>query len=250
MKTILILLFCILICNAQEITIDQLGTISTSGIVGLWHMNIDEDPITDSSGNGNTGALGGADFTAMGKFSNAYDFIKANDDHITIANESNFDFDYDDTFSIAAWVNTDVVSVAWYNIFSKLHIGGNYTGYFLFVRDGAIAMRIEYIHNTERIRREGATVIDTATWYFVVMTYAGTGLVSGIELYLNAIKDTPYTDAETDTITHSILNDDAAVIGEWGTGGDNWDGYLDEVAIFNRVLSAAEIKDIYIGVTE
>src|SRR3989344_5954676 len=76
----------------------------TSGLVGYW--NFDEGTGTTaqgSSGNNNTGILTNGPTWTTGKIGQALNFDGV-DDYVDVANESNFDFERTDSFSISAWV--------------------------------------------------------------------------------------------------------------------------------------------------
>lgn len=96
----------------------------------------------------------------------------------------------------------------------------------------------------EIFRRNGFTTLCTATsaitpgtTNFHAVTYDGTT----VKLWRNAVDVSGATTAATLTDTAGAL-----ILGAADNGTVNWiDGFLDEVAIFNTVLSAADIAALY-----
>ena len=89
----------------------------------------------------------------------------------------------------------------------------------------------------------------TGTWYHIVVTYDGTeSLANKIKLYQNTVVETTFITSAS--LASSMTNSTAPVtMGNWsvGTVGLDWPfgGYLDEVAIFDTVLSPSDITAIY-----
>lgn len=84
-------------------------------------------------------------------------------------------------------------------------------------------------------------------WMHVVATYAGTSLVSGVKLYANGLPLTVVSGA--DTLGSAILtNTDPFRIGAQSAGAAAvWNGGVDRIRMHSRVLTAAEVLDLYNG---
>lgn len=96
-------------------------------------------------------------------------------------------------------------------------------------------------------RRTALSVAKVGTWIFVVTTYDGSGLVSGIKVY--AYQTGVLT---RDTLTNSggtfvaMTPDNALPMRIGGrTAGEQFPGLIGDAGILNKVLSAAEIASIY-----
>ena len=76
----------------------------------------------------------------------------------------------------------------------------------------------------------------------MLVTYDGSGVVGGMNIYINSILDNDATPSggtvTTITSTHSLK------IGKY-TGGQFYEGNIDEVAIFNTELSSSDVTAIY-----
>lgn len=88
---------------------------------------------------------------------------------------------------------------------------------------------------------DGATVVQTATWYHVAMTYDGAAL----RLFVNG-----NLDAELAVTGNIITTAEPLRIGGGAPGFDPpyfFNGLLDEVSIFDRALAPSEIQAIYLA---
>lgn len=136
------------------------------------------------------------------------------------------------TFSVAAWVMSDVVNQGSYrrivenNFATSFELGTDAagTGFKLIVRNGVAPYGAA----------NGGTIVPDR-WQFLVGTYDGT---TGT-LYVDG---TPVaSDAFTAPGTVSL----PVYIGQYVGGGSNWRGRIDEVQIWNRALTATEVRDLY-----
>lgn len=90
----------------------------------------------------------------------------------------------------------------------------------------------------------GATVITDGTWRLIVGTYDGSGSQNGINLYVNNVSEAP---GRAGAGSMTDLNN----AGVFELGGSTastsacYNGALDEVGVWNRVLSAAELTQLY-----
>ncbi|NCC23366.1 MAG: DUF1566 domain-containing protein, partial [Alphaproteobacteria bacterium] len=218
----------------------------TDGLVGWWKL--DETSGTtaaDSSGNGNDGTMsGGLDAgsdSVPGRVGTALDF-DGTDDRILAANESNFDFDGVSPFSVATWVRYDAGG-SWYYLVSKIYNGGNSHGWQFKIDESNSRL------NSVLVGSSGDSIgvlsstgsLAPNQWYHVAMTYDGSQSASGVKLFIDGL-ETGYAIA-AGNLTTSMLNDASMEIGaSLADGGGKLDGVLDDVRIYNRALSAAEVS--------
>jgi len=252
--TVVFLILCIqLICYTVPPVATLQGSSKQAGLIGLWHMNFDEDPIRDDSGNNQTGALlsaGNPDYVT-GKFGGAYDF-DAVGDKITIANDAALSFGNkvnDFPFTFTAWINMDDATE--FRILSKGGYGTNNWEY-LFFSDVSDHLKIHIFDQSvpaafpDRMSGNTLTAYQNM-WIFVAVTYDGRGgatATTGITLYVNGVAttgDTVNNDASYVAMENDLVNDV-----QIGAGDETaCDGTIDEVAVFNRALSAGEIFKMY-----
>jgi hypothetical protein len=107
------------------------------------------------------------------------------------------------------------------------------------------------IYNTDGTANsihDGTTINDT-NWHHVAATYDGTSNTDGLKIYIDGINTTSAT--ATSTGIRTITNN-GTLIGAWRAWSPIYklQGNLDELAIFDYVLTSKQIKeDIYNGTT-
>ena len=77
----------------------------------------------------------------------------------------------------------------------------------------------------------------TNTWYHLVGTWDGTDNIYGQKIYVDGAFNGQGTMAYTTLLDAYDIR----------MGSDGFNGYIDEARIYNRALSAAEIKALYEG---
>ena len=225
-----------------EIEVYEWGTSSTTsatipspasaqaGLMGYWSFNEGNGTIAkDSSGNGNDGTISGATW-ATGKFGNALNF-DGNADSVKLPNTA-INGLTDITFT--AWIKTDANK-------STGIITGNKSGmdneFLLFIDGGYLS---PYVKNQSFLAKKKIT---DGLWHFIAV--GRTGNTGEVLVYVDGQLDTrnmlPAGKLVIDPNGLWIGREQDCVGGCWDTNQD-FQGYLDEVAIYNRVLSQAEIQ--------
>lgn len=247
MKKLILLL---LLNTASSFCYGATNFFNDANCMGGYDMNIDENPITDSSGEGHTGALTGADspnYITPAKYDGGYDFDGA-DDQINTGDISEMQVGVD--LSWVGWANLDdLTSGDDYMIACLDDFGGG--GMVLFKDDvSAVSGRTDCWRVTVYDASDGDSgTLETPTngastgWTHIAVT-ADLGSATGLRLYINGSEtaDSPVDISAVSTIDSSPQN---TIIGN--TDADNnreFAGLIDEVGYFNRVLSSVEINNI------
>ncbi|KAF5434956.1 Concanavalin A-like lectin, partial [Candidatus Methanophagaceae archaeon] len=201
--------------------------------------------VYDFSGNGNNGTLGNATAGTApiwnatgGKFAGAFEFDGAGD-FINCGNDPLFDITND--LTVEAWVNFETTSSYYTCIAAKWCYKCGGQSYGLFKEIGAPNNFSFHIWDGSTNSNRwilSDSVFATDTWYHVVGTYNGTTML----MYMNGVQQTQTLSCgnniatSTSPVTMGIFDND-----------NNFclDGAIDEVAIYNRTLSAEEILDHY-----
>jgi len=198
----------------------------------LW-LPMDEesgDIVYDLSGNGNNGTIYGATRVNEG-FVRALSFDGV-DDYV-IANPVNVDY-----LTISAWVQWHrfYEDSAGHAVISNSNSAQD--GYMLYQAVSAPYNRVRaFVYTTSTFDITSTTLLETNTWYHIVVTYDG----SFFRLYINGILDRERTVSGTIKPTTNPF-----LIGStYVPGGVKFNGTIDEVLIFNRALSEEEIKFLY-----
>ena len=228
----------------------------STNLVGHWTMDASDiswtdGNIQDKSGNANKGSFSGAMGTTtapvIGKVGQALKFDGSND-YIDVTNESNFDFDRTNPFSISAWIYSQKTSGS-HTFLSKMQNSGNNPGLQLQV-DATNSRLIGSLSGTtggcgtDCIKNTTAFgSISPNIWYHIVMTYDGSSTAAGMRLYIGGVDSTVVGGT---TISSSPLNNQTLIIGQNpSSGGSYFDGKIDDVRIYSRALSASEIRRLY-----
>ncbi len=228
------------------------GRFKDSSLVGYWSFdgaNMGTTSATDLSGNSNTGWLNNGVKKVPGINGQALSFDGVND-YVDVSNESNFDFERTQAFSGCAWVNPSNTSDSYHTIISKIDTSvTQIPGWELTLYGGSVsdAVALSLVNDVRSGTRKQILVNTTAgtivanKWQQICFTYTGSSAASGVILYIDSIP-MPLTTVY-DSLTASILNNKNARIGGRATRSHR--GLIDEVRIYNRALSAAEVQEQY-----
>ena len=199
----------------------------TSGLVAAFGFEETAGTTTtDSSGTGNTGTITGATRSATGKFGRSLSFT-ANSQYVSVPDSSSLDLTT--AFSLEAWVQPTLVS-NWRTVLLKEQAGDLVYGLYASSdnsRPSAVAF-------TGGIGRElkGTANLAANAWTHLATTWDG----STLRLYVNGTQVS--TMALTGTLPVSagpLKIGGNAVWGEW------YRGLIDEVRVYRRALSGAEV---------
>ena len=192
--------------------------------------------IHDASGAGNDGHVHGANWIADGKFGGAYHFSITNlDDQIVIPNSDTLNPDY---VTVSAWIKTDDADGFWNRIVDKdfrnaycSSLGGDYNGR---------AHRGKLDFETSGGSIESDRVFRDNQWHHVAASFDGKAVhcyIDGVERGGHPVKNPgPLKKSSWDLcIGNSIVDYET---GEFVA----YDGLIDEVRIYDRALSTAEIQ--------
>jgi len=183
-----------------------------SGLVGWWPGDGNADDIAD----GNPGALIGGTAFAAGKVGQAFSLDGSND----FINVPGLSAPTDKTYSL--WVKVDATPGS----FNTLIEFGNDAPWFGLVQSGAVEL---FPNNPET-----PTTITPGVFTHIAYT-SDSGTNKG-KIYINGVQNGADGIANTATTTGMGIG--------FHSGDTHFDGLIDEVAIFDRALSATEILAI------
>ena len=212
----------------------------TSGLVGHWTFdgadtNFTTNTVADKSGQGNNGTMinmSTSTARAPGKIGQALKFDGV-DDYVNLVDgslalgTSNF--------TISVYLKHSQAST-WRGIFVKGASGGS--GYGLHLNtSGLVDLGIESSVNTHVT---STTRVDDNKWHHVLISATRNG---NALFYIDGILDaTRDISSQNGSLNNSIV----ARIGMYSSG-NTWpfNGLIDEVRVYNRALSASEVKVLY-----
>jgi hypothetical protein len=200
----------------------------TAGLVGYWTL---DGNANDSSGNANHGIVNGSPtWTSAGQIGGAAEFDGVND-NIQVART------IQDDFTIAAWIKTNQPGAqagpaAWQGsglIWSD--VVGNVSDFVLAV----LGKKLEFATGPTNVNTISNSDVVTGQWVHVAVTrVANSGQVT---LYINGRTDVTETQANTGSLNANSM----IIIGANTIDGRYYAGLIDEVRMYSRVLSGAEI---------
>ena len=215
----------------------------TSGLVGWWKL--DETSGTtaaDSSGNGNNGTMqNGQDATndsAAGIINNALDFDGVNDG-VFIGSPAAVDEVFNGGGTIAAWVYYDSFPVSGHRIMDK---AGSF-GWHLAAGGGTIGFGRRFT-GVDGDWSSSSAVINLGTWHHVALTYNDNATTNDPIMYVDGVS-VGVTEVNTPTGSANVDTSDNLIIGNRTGYARPFDGRIDDVRLYKRILSAAEIQELY-----
>jgi hypothetical protein len=179
--------------------------------------------VADGSGNGNNGTISGATWTTSGKYGNALSF-NGNNALVTINNAASLQLT--SGMTLEAWVYPTTVSNKWRDVIYK----GN-DNYYL--EGSSNNSRRPALGGTFGSPLYGTAPLTANTWTHLAGTYDG----ATMRLYVNGVQVA--SRAQTGAIATST---NPLQIGGDSIHGQYFAGRIDEVRVYNRALSAAEIQ--------
>lgn len=230
------------------------GTSLNNGLVGYWSFNgLDlTDRAYDRSGNSNDGYLvnmATSTSKVSGKVGQALNF-DGTDDYVNAFSGATLDDLPSPTYS--AWIKPRSAGGGRGTIVSKSDTASVIGLTYIFFDNVTATNGISFLRDTTGITDIGYTTVNNTVplneWTHVVVTWDGSiGNANNVRIYINGT-ESAYQISDTGVGT---LESDAAnnfTIGARSLTGSQryFDGAIDEVRVYNRVITASEAKQLYL----
>ena len=204
-----------------QVTVDPTGLVAAFGF-----EESSGTAAVDRSGKGNGGTISGATRSTTGRFGSALSFDGVND-WVTVADAASLDLT--NAMTLEAWVNP-ATSASWRTALMKEQVGG--TVYALY-SSSDLGRPSAHAYTTREFDVRGTSAIQLNTWTHLAATYDGAAL----RLYVNG------TQVSTTAVTGSMITSTGALrIGGNSIWSEWFQGLIDEVRVYRRTLTAAEIQ--------
>jgi len=191
-----------------------------------------EDACNEVGTNHGTILSSGANLSASGQFGTAYDFVGGNGDFISFGTDISLTGD----FTLVAYVELDSTGLT-YGIITRTEGHPYHHNYYLNAHSSNY-WEFGFYDSTGSTWRNSTGGTTSTSYTHVAGTWNNT--TKDLILYVDGVDVTTNNYASA-----TPANSGTLVMGSSNGGGDSFmNGSIDEVAIFDRVLSKTEIQDI------
>jgi len=205
-----------------------------------FHLDEGGGSVASDDANGTEGTMynfADSDWVS-GKLGHALRFNRSLAQRVAL-NQTVGNFERNDSFSIECWfaTNNSVNSMA---LVSREQSASPYRGWLLWTLAGRIRFYLANLwpNNTIDLYTTSAGLAD-GQWHHVVLTYDGSSNASGVNIWVDGANQS--LGIVHDTLNQTTLNLATPTIGARNSSGTYFDGLIDEVAIYNRWLTAEDV---------
>jgi len=224
----------------------------TTNLVSYWKLDEASGNAADSVG-GNTLANQNTATYSAGKINNGVALASASSQYLSIADASQTGLDIATAWSISAWVKITSFANAEFCIAGKYLTTGNQRQYRMILESsgGGTALYVELDNSDDGTSSAGhflefdasqSDIDTTGVWYHIVGTVdvtSGAGVI-----YVNGTART--SSKVVGTTLGGIKNGTGAfAVGAFANPGGYFNGMIDEVGVWSRVLTSTEVTSLY-----
>lgn len=206
--------------------------------VGYWRMDTSSGTLElDQSGNGRNGTIiGGVTLNQSGALSDGDTSEAFNGSTGEIQIGSGLTISGSGACSFEAWAFDTSGTLSDIKALFALSLGSD-----LFFIDSSKHLKLSLALSSGQKNIAGTAILPTNQWNYLVGTFDGEDVIT---LYINGVQDKQTTGLA------GTLSAVAAITRHIGTDGNGvaarfWQGRLDEVAVYNYALSAAQVLNHY-----
>ena len=181
----------------------------------------------DQLGNYNGTLVNGATY-GVGKIGQGFSFDGINDYISFNAPPHN----YSTPTSYNLWVKPDIVSGTKFFIYIPMGISGPAIGY----RNGGT---ITLFRGSVNLEVQSISKVAVGVWNMITVVFKGNAVANNVDFYLNGV----YSDTKTLGFGNTVPS--TMEMGRSNSSGLYYDGTLDEIGIWNKLLTPSEITQLY-----
>ncbi len=218
-----------------------------NGLVGHWGFDEGTGTVTyDESGNGDNGTLiGGPTWqsTSTCKIGYCLGFNASSTDYVGIGDPASgvLDFGTGD-FTVSAWAYTPILDTSsnWHSIVGKWVYSTTVNGWDLYSRYGSYYMMLGQGTGCAIMWGGLGAPVTPGVWQYISVTVQRNGNAT---MYLNGVQTSVANISSYSSC--NLSNTYSFNIGARENGSLIFNGSLDDIRVYNRALSASEIKQLY-----
>jgi len=196
----------------------------------------------DRSGQGNNGTLTNGPVRTLGKIGQALDFDGSND-YVGMGDPTSGILDFSDTqsFTISVWSYRTGPNTIAQRLVAKNQTGAAQNGYrLIYETDDKYTMRVDDSVNGVQVTSSAMNTLNI--WHHVVGVIDRANQI--LRLYVDGVENGTPLDISAVGSLANALNFDIGVASNL-TAGSFVVGKIDDVRVYNRVLTSDEIKRLY-----
>jgi len=226
---------------AASLTEQQLAEMELAGLTHAFSLDESDGPFQDSTGRTAPAVLHGGGSSVPGHLGKAWQFTGSN----WIAAAEVADFEADQPFTAAAWIRTEAGGSG--TVFSRMDDAAAYRGYDLIVEGGRLNAHFIDHWPDKGCKVSTAAVLKPQQWHHVTLVWQGNRRASGIRIYVDGAPQPLQIDNDG-TVTGSLRTSKPFHIGRRHASVP-FTGQVDDLRIFSRALSEADIQRLVAGKT-
>ncbi len=143
-------------------------------------------------------------------------------------------------FSLSVWIRPTTASANY--IISKLDSIQGQRGFELLWYKTHPRINLVHEQHKSAIELIGSGSFTTGDWHHLVVTYDGSSRAAGVRLFMDAVPQKMLV--RRDSLRGSVASDAPWQVA-WKRSGLGFEGFLDELRIYERTLSDDEIRDLF-----
>ncbi len=144
-------------------------------------------------------------------------------------------FGFDDKFTLGAWIKPSKANGA---ILSRMPEAEHADGYSVHLVSGRIQVHLTKRWLDDALRIETEAAIPRERWSHIAVSYDGTRLAAGVKVFIDGVE--ARSRVLLDELNQSFDSPEPFRIGSGGGSASRFTGKIDDVRIYNRVLSPRE----------
>ena len=171
--------------------------------------------------------------------------FNGSNEFVNLGNNASVSFDWSDTFTYSMWIKGSDLGTVSSEIILGKRLHPTLAAIALYV-SGVNPQHLRFLMRATLISAigvESTGLITLNEWVHVACTNDGSGLASGVEVYVNGVNGK--TILHDDLLGNSVTTTGDLCIGSYDANVANFSGGIDEVLITNDAKTQMEILDIF-----